>query len=124
MTIIPSLTTKSCKPERAFSCGRCYYKAAAKRNVLSWHQKSPEGGACCVCTVCKECILGLSVYECRNKAKHVCILYMCLHVTHGIWLTVSRQSVWYLMINHQFQDSCDDDDDVNDDEKYIGCKLP
>lgn len=29
------------------------------------------------------------------------------------------------MINHQFQDSCDDDDDdVNDDEKYIGCKLP
>lgn len=26
----------------------------------------------------------VSVYECRNKAKHVCLLYMCLNIMREI----------------------------------------
>lgn len=78
-------------------------------SVLSIRKVLTEEPVVYVLYVCKEYILSLSVYECRNKAKHVCLLYMCLQC----------QDNQFDVINYHFRDSCDaevanDDDDVGD----------
>lgn len=68
--------------------------------------------------VCKECILCLSVYECRNKAKLVCLL--CAHTLDMKYDSQCQDNRFHIII-YLFQDSCDAD--VAHDDEDDGLRL-